>query len=69
MVKGSGDNRRRSLIKFTPNIPSSATSIKSAVLRLNVNSLSNAWNYVGTNGHIGVYRVTSDWTENGYLGR
>lgn len=62
--KGSGDNRRRSLVKFTPNIPSSATSIKSAVLRLNVNSLSNAWNYTGTNGHVGVYRVTSDWTEN-----
>lgn len=62
--KGSGDNRRRSLVKFNQSIPSSATSIKSAVLRLHVNSLSNAWNYTGTNGHVSVYRVTNDWTEN-----
>lgn len=63
--KGSVDNRRRSLVKFeTSAIPTSATGIKNAVLRLNVNSLSNAWDYYSTAGHISVYRVTTDWTEN-----
>lgn len=63
--KGSGDNRRRSLVKFeTSAIPSSATGIKNSILRLNVNSLSNVWNYFSTNGHVSVHRITSDWNEN-----
>lgn len=63
--KSSGDNRRRSLVKFeTSTLPSSATGIKNAILRLNVNSLSNAWNHFSTNGHISVHRVTTDWNEN-----
>lgn len=62
--KGSSDSRRRSLVKFdTSAIPSSATGIKNAILRLNVNSLSNAWNYSSTNGHVAVYKVINDWTE------
>jgi len=64
--KGSGsDARRRSLIKFdTSVIPSSATSIKSAVLRLNTNNLTNAWNYPTTTGSVAVYQVSSSWVEN-----
>lgn len=63
--KSFGDNRRRSLVKFeTSAIPSSATGIKNAILRLNVNSLSNGWNHFSTNGHISVHRVTTDWNEN-----
>lgn len=64
--KGSGsDNRRRSLIKFdTSAIPSSATSIKSAVLRINTNNLTNAWNYPTTTGSVAVYQVSSSWVEN-----
>lgn len=63
--KNSTDKRRRSLIKFeTSAIPTSATGIKNAILRLNVNSLSNAWNHFSTNGHVAVHRVTTDWTEN-----
>lgn len=62
--KGSSDNRRRSLIQFnTSSIPSTATSIKSAVLRLNVNALQNAYNYIGTSGTVGVYQLTNSWNE------
>jgi hypothetical protein len=63
--KSSTDKRRRSLIKFdTSAIPSSATGIKNAILRLNVNSLTNAWNHFSTNGHVAVHRITTDWIEN-----
>lgn len=63
--KGGSDLRRRSLISFnTSAIPSSATSIKSAILRLNVNALQNGYNYIGTSGNVGVYRVTNSWVEN-----
>lgn len=63
--KSNTDKRRRSLVKFeTSAIPTSATGIKSAILRLNVNTLSNAWNYFSTNGHVAVHRVTTDWIEN-----
>lgn len=63
--KNTLDDRRRSLLKFeTSSIPSSATGIKNAILRLNVNSLTNAWNHYSTNGHVAVHRVTSNWTEN-----
>lgn len=63
--KNTLDDRRRSLLKFQISaIPSSATGIKNAILRLNVNSLTNAWNHYSTNGHVAVHRVTSDWTEN-----
>lgn len=63
--KNTGADARRSLIKFeTSSIPASSTGIKNAILRLNVNSLTNAWNHFSTNGHVAVHRVTQDWTEN-----
>lgn len=62
---GSNLGITRSLLKFEVSaIPSSATSIRNAVLRLNVNSTSGAWNYTNSNGHVSVNRVTTDWTEN-----
>lgn len=55
----------RSLIKFeTLSIPSSATSIRNAILRLNVNALNNGWLYTGTSGHVSVHRLLKNWTEN-----
>lgn len=63
--KNYGNDARRSLIKFeTSSIPTSSTGIKNAILRLNVNSLTNAWNHFSTNGHVAVHRVTQDWIEN-----
>ena len=60
-----GDNRRRSLIKFgTTSIPSSATSIKGAILRLNTNNLTNAWAYPTTTGSVAIYQISASWVEN-----
>ena len=63
-TKSVGDNRSRSLIKFdTTSIPTSAPSIKSAILRLNTESIYNA-TYPATNGYVAVYQLSSSWVEN-----
>jgi len=58
-------SKTRSLVKFDiSTLPVSATSIRNAVLRLNVISTSGAWNYTNGDGHASVHRVTTEWVEN-----
>lgn len=58
-------SKTRSLLKFDiSSLPTSATSIRNAVLRLNVISTSGAWNYSTSDGHASVHRVTTEWIEN-----
>jgi hypothetical protein len=65
LILKSTNNKTRSLIKFdTTSLPSSATSIRNAVLRLNVISTSGAWNYTNPDGHVSVHRITKNWIEN-----
>lgn len=57
-----GLGRGRGLIKFsTSAIPSSATDVERAILRLAVTSVSGANNYTLSDGAISVHRLTSDW--------
>ena len=63
-LQSLANTKTRSLIKYDlSDIPLSATSIRNAVLRLNVNSTSGAWNYTNSNGHVSVHRVTKNWHE------
>lgn len=58
-------SKTRSLVKFdVSNLPAESTSIRNAVLRLNVISTSGAWNYTTSDGHASVHRVTTEWVEN-----
>lgn len=57
-----GNSRCRGLVKFDiSSIPSSATDIDRALLRLCVNSVSGATNYSLSDGTIAVHRVTNNW--------
>jgi len=60
----SETNKTRSLIKFDiSDLPTSATAIRNAVLRLNVIATTGAWSYTNTDGHVSVHRVTTNWNE------
>lgn len=60
----SETNKARSLIKFDiGDIPTSATAIRNAILRLNVISTSGAWAYTNSDGHVSVHRITTNWIE------
>lgn len=61
-LNSTGAAKARSLIKFNSlNIPTSATSVRNAVLRITTNAISNGWTYTGTSGNVSVHRITRDW--------
>jgi len=63
-IKSSSSTTTRSLLKFDlGGIPTSATSIRNAILRLNVLETSGAWNYSANDGHVSVHRITKAWEE------
>lgn len=61
----TGTGRRRSLVKFDLSaIPSSATDIDRAYLRVCVLGVSGVNNYLLNDGKISVHRMTSAWVRN-----